>query len=68
MAKISALQGNYPKAIYAYEQLILTNPEKKVFFASQSDESVSESGSIIVELHSQILLILNSDVVIFEKL
>ena len=38
LAKIFALQGNYPKAIYAYEQLILTNPEKKVFFASQIKE------------------------------
>lgn len=38
LARIFALQGNYPKAIFAYEQLILINPEKKVFFASQIEE------------------------------
>lgn len=35
LAKIFALQGNYPKAIYVYEQLILIFPEKKSFFALQ---------------------------------
>ena len=38
LAKIFALQGNYPKAIFAYEQLCLINPEKKIFFASRIEE------------------------------
>jgi len=38
LAKIFAAQGNYPKAISAYEQLILTNPEKKTFFATRISE------------------------------
>jgi hypothetical protein len=38
LAKIFAAQGNYPKAIYAYEQLCLINPEKKIFFAAQINE------------------------------
>lgn len=33
LAKIFVLQGNYPKAINVYEQLMLKFPEKKVFFA-----------------------------------
>jgi hypothetical protein len=35
LAKIFALQGNFSKAIYVYEQLILIFPEKKPFFAGQ---------------------------------
>jgi hypothetical protein len=35
LAKIFALQGNFSKAIYVYEQLILIFPEKKPFFAAQ---------------------------------
>lgn len=38
LAKVFAAQGNFPKAIYAYEQLMLIIPEKKVFFASQIEE------------------------------
>ena len=35
LAKIFALQGNFSKAIYVYDQLILIFPEKKTFFATQ---------------------------------
>lgn len=38
LAKIFAAQGNFPKAIYAYEQLMLIIPEKKIFFANQISE------------------------------
>ncbi|TNE72082.1 MAG: tetratricopeptide repeat-containing protein [Bacteroidetes bacterium] len=34
LAKIYVLQGNYPRAIQVYEQLMLKFPEKKVFFAN----------------------------------
>ncbi len=38
LADIFAIQGNFPKAIVAYEQLMLTNPEKKIFFAQRIKE------------------------------
>jgi hypothetical protein len=38
LANIFAIQGNFPKAIVAYEQLMLTNPEKKIFFANRIQE------------------------------
>jgi tetratricopeptide (TPR) repeat protein len=34
LAKIHVMQGNYPQAISAYQQLILAFPEKKIFFAN----------------------------------
>lgn len=34
LAKIYVMQGNYPQAISAYQQLSLSFPEKKIFFAN----------------------------------
>lgn len=38
LAKIFVVQGNFPKAIFAYQQLMLIFPEKKTFFAKQIKE------------------------------
>lgn len=38
LAKIYAAQGNYPKAIHVYHQLMLSVPEKKALFAVQIEE------------------------------
>lgn len=38
LAKIYTAQGNYPRAIEAYEKLILKIPEKKSFFALQIEK------------------------------
>ena len=35
LAEIYLKQGNYPRAIEIYEHLMLSNPEKKLFFASR---------------------------------
>ncbi|MBB78265.1 MAG: hypothetical protein CL844_04615 [Crocinitomicaceae bacterium] len=38
LAKIYAMQGNFPQAIKAYKELSLKNPEKKIFFANLIEE------------------------------
>lgn len=38
LAKIYAVQGNFPKAITAYEQLMLKIPEKKSFFVFEIEK------------------------------
>lgn len=38
LANIYAMQGNFPKAIQAFQQLMLTNPEKKLYFAQKINE------------------------------
>ncbi len=38
LANILGIQGNYPKAILAYEQLCLTFPEKKSYFVQKIKE------------------------------
>jgi tetratricopeptide (TPR) repeat protein len=38
LGRILELQGNYQKAIFVYEQLLLSNPEKKSYFATRIED------------------------------
>jgi hypothetical protein len=46
LAKVFVLQGNFPKAIQVYEQLMLKFPEKKVFFANSIEQIKEKIKSI----------------------
>jgi hypothetical protein len=46
LAKVFVLQGNFPKAIQVYEQLMLKFPEKKVFFANSIEQIKEKINSI----------------------
>lgn len=46
LANIYVLQGNFPLAIKAYEQLCLTNPEKIVIFAKKIEELKEKLNSL----------------------
>lgn len=46
LANIYVLQGNFPLAIKAYEQLCLTNPEKNIIFAQRIEELKEKLNSL----------------------
>lgn len=46
LAKVYVMQGNYPKAIAAYNELSLAFPEKKSFFAIQIEELQNKINNI----------------------
>jgi hypothetical protein len=39
------MQGNFPKAIKAFEQLCLTFPEKKTYFVQKIEELKNKANS-----------------------
>jgi hypothetical protein len=45
LATILAMQGNFPKAIKAFEQLCLTFPEKKTYFVQKIEELKNKANS-----------------------